>query len=148
MRCGNTLWKPGEARPANLEVVNRSSDSASVWLDRCGGHTWVVDVGAGDSMVVGLPNGAASFDGRLRFITYRGARKAVAVEMVSPEANPNVRLVVPEVAVECPLVYVDGKLYDQPLSTITRDRVESVEYLPSLPSGECMRINVRLKSSL
>lgn len=144
-RCSQTIWRQGEARPANVEILNRSADSVSVWLDRCMGHTRVADIGAGDSVIVPLPNGAVSFEGKLRFMTYRGARKAIAVELAAPEGTPHIRLLVPETAAECPRVFVNGRLYEKPISTIPRDRVEHVEYLPSSANGDCQRINVRLR---
>lgn len=144
-RCPNTMWQAGELRPASIEILNRSADSVSVWLDRCTGHTHVGDLGAGDSVVVALPSGAASYQGKLRFITFRGERKAITIELTSPLANPHIRLEVPERAVECPLIFVDGKLFDAPLSTLPRDRIEQVEYLPSPATGECPRVNVRLR---
>lgn len=140
------MWQAGELRPANVEVVNRSDDSISVWLDRCNGHTRVADLAAGDSVVVTLPNGAVSFNGKLRFISYHDQGRAISVQLVPPEANPHIRLVLSRaVASDCPHVYVDGKRYNAPLSTLPGERIESVEYLPTLPDEECPRISVRLK---
>ena len=43
--CPNTMWKPGDERPANIQVQNLSADSVIVFAVRCLGGTRVGDVG-------------------------------------------------------------------------------------------------------
>lgn len=142
-RCPATMWRPGELRPANVHVLNQSGDSISVWLDRCVGHTHMVDMAGRDSLMVALPNGAASYDGKLRFIVFRGSRKAITVEFASPTGDPDIRLEVPESSEECPHFYVDGKRTSGP-PDVPRDQIVSVEYV-TMSNGDCAQVHVKLR---
>ena len=96
--CPNTMWKPGDERPANIEVQNLSSDSVIVFAVRCLGGTRVGDVGPRETRMFAMPNGALSFNGLLYFRTYRGLQRAYAVERATPVGDPHLRLVIPEQA--------------------------------------------------
>ena len=141
------MWQPGQERPGGIEIENRSADSVIVFLDRCLGHTRVADVGPNETDVFVLPNGATSYNGLLRFFTYRGSQKTSALELVQPVGNPYLKLVVPaEVRPECPEIWIDGKRSESHLSRVPRSQIEKVEYVPTGPNGECSRILVTLKS--
>ena len=70
LQCPGAMWAAGDMRPANIEVINLSSDSVLVFLDRCLGHTRVGEVGAREKKLLEMPDGALSFRGTLRFLTY------------------------------------------------------------------------------
>jgi hypothetical protein len=144
--CPNPMWQPGQERPGGIEIVNQSGDSVIVFLDRCLGHTRVADLGPREADVFVLPNGATNFNGLLRFFTYRGAQKFAALELVQPTGDPYLKLVVPEqVRAECPELWIDGKRSESHLSRVPREQIDSVEYVPTGPAGECSRIMVKLK---
>jgi hypothetical protein len=147
-RCPNAMWQPGQQRPGGIEIENRSADSVIVFLDRCLGHTRVADLGPNETDVFVLPNGASSYNGLLRFFTYRGSQKVSALELVQPIGEPYLKLVVPvEARAECPEVWINGKRSDSQLSRVPRSQIEKVEYIPTGANGECSRIMVRLKGS-
>lgn len=146
--CPEAMWTEGQMRPATVSIRNLSPDSVLIYLDRCGGTSYVAEVAPTSTTLHDLPNGAVSHDGLLRFFTWRGkgAGLAAGVEMASPMAQPYVEMTIPEKQrFACPEVWVDGKPYDLPTNSIPRDRIEKVEYLPSqIPSG-CPRIVIKLK---
>jgi len=144
--CPQALWREGDLRPGGVVINNLSADSVLIFLDRCNGHTRVGEIGPGEADVFELPSGAVGFDGLLRFFTYRGPRKTPGIEMVSSVGDPYLRLTVPaEPRSDCPEIWVNGKRSDQPIATIPRDSIASVNYeVNPLPSG-CSRILIRLK---
>ena len=143
--CPNPVWQPGQLRPAEIEVVNQSADSVLVFMDRCRGHTRVGDLGPLESAVLPMPNGAVSYDGSIRFFTYRGRERRSGVELVRPMGA--LRLVIPEAArAECPEVWVNGVRSPDGLARIPRETIESVQYLRESSPGECPRIVVKLKA--
>jgi len=142
--CPNPVWQPGQFRPAEIELVNRAADSVLVVTDRCRGHTRVGHVGPLETALVPMPNGAVSYQGSIRFFTYRGRERRSGVELLKPMGE--LRLVIPETArAECPEVWVNGARVANGLTSIPRETIESVQYLKEPAPGECARIVVKLK---
>ena len=144
--CPNTMWQPGDERPANIQVQNLSADSVIVFAVRCLGGTRVGDLGPRETGVFAMPHGALSFNGLLYFRTYRGPQRAFGLERAQPVGDPDLRLVIPEQSrPECPEVWVDGKKAESSLARIPRDQIASVQYLPATEASDCSRIVVTLK---
>ena len=147
LQCPAAMWKPGEMRPAHIEVINQSQDSVIVFLDRCLGHTRVGDLAALETQLLPMPNGAVSYRGLLRFFTYRGPARQVGVELAPTDADPHLRLVIPAVlTTDCPQVIIDGQPGSS-LARIPKDSIASIKYEPA-PKDDlraCARIIVERK---